>query len=238
MIGIFLLTALALSPADLYNQGNALYNQGKYTEAIAAYRQALEQKESHLVYYNLGNAYFKDGQLGRAVIQYRRAFALAPRDADIVHNLDFLRRYRMDKPSPATGPMEKFLFSFFHFFSASEAAALAAGFFLVTSALISFAFVKRTRWLYFTAIVPLLACAYFLTTVEVWSQERRSHPAVVVAKEVAALSGPGQDYKEILQLHDGTEVIIRERRGEYLLVQLPGGVGGWVPPGTVEPIYQ
>jgi tetratricopeptide (TPR) repeat protein len=237
MIGMFLLVALAISPAELYNQGNALYNQGKFAEAIAAYRQALELRESHIIHYNLGNAYFKDGQLGRAVIQYRRAWALAPRDADIRHNLEFVRGYRVDKPVHTSGPIERTVCSIFHFFSASEASALAAWLFLATCLLVSLAVVRRSRWIFYAAVVPLLAWVYFLIVVEVWSQERKAGAAAVVAKEVTALSGPGQDYKEILQLHDGTEVNIRERRGDYLLVQLPGGIGGWVPQGSVETIY-
>src|SRR5213078_1952635 len=50
---------------------------------------------------------------------------------------------------------------------------------------------------------------------------------VVVVPEVNALSGPGEEFKQILLLHDGTEVRIRELRGDYLLVQVPGGGGGW-----------
>jgi uncharacterized protein YgiM (DUF1202 family) len=60
---------------------------------------------------------------------------------------------------------------------------------------------------------------------------------VVVAPEVNALSGPGEEYKQILLLHDGTEVRIRESRGGYLLVQLPGGSGGWIRKDAVERVY-
>ena len=65
-------------------------------------------------------------------------------------------------------------------------------------------------------------------TWQVWRNEVRSVPAVVVVPEAVALSGPGDEYKEILTLHDGTELTVREVRGEYVLIQIPGGIGGWV----------
>jgi len=60
---------------------------------------------------------------------------------------------------------------------------------------------------------------------------------VVVVPEVSAQSGPGQEYKEIILVHDGTEGLIKEQRGDYILIQLPGGVGGWVKKDAVEPVF-
>ena len=60
--------------------------------------------------------------------------------------------------------------------------------------------------------------------------------SVNIGARVSALAGPSDDAKQILLLHDGSEVTIRDARGEYLLVQLPGG-GGWVPKSAVQRIY-
>jgi uncharacterized protein YgiM (DUF1202 family) len=59
---------------------------------------------------------------------------------------------------------------------------------------------------------------------------------VVIAPEVSAMSGPAEDYKKIIVLHDGVEVKVRERRGDYFLIQLPRGIGGWLPVDAVEEI--
>ncbi len=243
MIGLLLSMFLAASPAghpaaELYNQGNASYSSGDYSGAVEFYRRALEAADHPHLRYNLGNAYFKNGQIGMAIVQLRQARALAPRDADIAHNLQFLRGYRVDKTAAQPGPLEKALSSIFTFFSAREAAHLAGLCFLAAAILASLYLVTGRRWLLMLAVPTILGWGYFLLVAQVWRAERASDPAAVTAKEVGALSGPGADFKEILLLHDGTEVRVRERRGDYLLVQLPGGIGGWVPQGTVEYIYQ
>lgn len=241
MTSLILIMALAAGPAasqaELYNQGNALYSSGDYRGAIEAYRLALEGADHPYLRYNLADAYFKDGQIGLAVVQLRRARALAPRDPDIAHNLEFIRSYRVDKASAHPGPLEQALSDAFNYFSSREAMFLAGLCFLLASLLASAYLITGRRWAPYLAVPAVLGFFYFAIVAQSWRAERASSPAVVTAKETSALSGPGADFKEILLLHDGTEVRIRERRGDHLLVQLPGGIGGWVPQESVERIY-
>jgi uncharacterized protein YraI len=72
---------------------------------------------------------------------------------------------------------------------------------------------------------------------QLWAGEVADHPAVVVVPEVSAASGPGDEFKQVLLLHDGTEVRIREARGDWTLVQLPGGSGGWLQQSAIERVY-
>lgn len=241
MTNLILMIALAAgpatAPAELYNVGNSLYSSEDYRGAVAAYRQALEQADHPHLRYNLGNAYFKDGRIGLAVVQLRRARALAPRDPDIAHNLEYLRSYRVDKAAARPGPLEKALSDAFTHFSGAEAALLAGLCFLLAAALVSVNLITGRRWTMPAAAAAAIGFAYFIMVSQAWRAERGADPGVVTAREVSALSGPGSDFKEILLLHDGTEVRIRERRGDHLLVQLPGGLGGWVPGGAVERVY-
>jgi tetratricopeptide (TPR) repeat protein len=244
MINLLLLISLAAAPqhgpapVKLYNQGNAAYSSGDYPGAIAAYRQALESADHPHLRYNLSNAYFKNGQIGLAVIQLRRARDLAPRDPDIAHNLEFLRSFRVDKTASQAGPLEQALDRIFTYFSSREAAFMAGLCFLLGAGFLSLFIVAGPRWALFPAATAILGFAYFLAVTQLWQAERRAKPAAIIAKETSALSGPGDDFKEILLLHDGTEVKIKEKRGDYLLVQLPGGLGGWVPQGAVESVYR
>ncbi len=229
--------ALALAPADLYNQGNRFYAQKDYARAAQAYRQALAAGPNADVDYNLGNALFKSGKIGQAIVEYRRARYLRPRDADIAANLAFARSYRVDKVLVLPSPMSRAFDQAFHWLSVREAAWLAGALFALAGLSLSIWIVRR--WSVFMAAAAVFGALslFCLLTERVWIDEVDARPAVVVAPEVSAQSGPGEEFKQILLVHDGTEVRIREARGAYLLVQLPGGSGGWVPREAVAPVY-
>jgi len=234
---LILAVGVALTPLQAYNQGNALYAQKDYAGAVEAYRHALEAGPSAAVHYNLGNALFKSGQIGRAILNYRRARTLDPRDPDIAANLDFARSYRVDKVLAVPSPFARVLDAAFHRLSRREAAVLAPVGFLLAGLLLSLWIVRRGAALAVGAALAALLALFGLVTQQVWAAEVAARPAVVVMPEVNALSGPSEEFKQILLAHDGTEVGIREARGDYLLVQLPGGTGGWVRKDAVERVY-
>ena len=234
---LILLTVLALVPATPYNQGNQFYAHRDYAHATEAYRKALAAGPSAAACYNLGNALFKSGHTGQAIVQYRRACYLQPRDGDVRANLAFARSYRADKLLGIPSPIGQALDRAFHLLSHREAALLAALFCLLVALCLSLWIVRRWPALAAAAIALAGLALFCLVTQRVWSEEVASRPAVIVVPEANVLSGPGEDTRQILLAHDGTEVRIREQRGDYLLVQLPGGSGGWLRTGTVERIY-
>ena len=237
LLNLILSSALTLAPSNLYNQGNKLYEQKDYARAAQVYRQALEAGPSADVHYNLGNALFKSGSIGQAIVQYRRAYYLDPRDADIRTNLLFARSYRVDKVLAVPSPLARVLDETFHLLSRREAAPLAAVLFALAALSLSVWIVRRGTVLVAVTIVFGALSVFCLVTQWVWAGEVNAQPAVVVAPEVNALSGPAEEYKQILLLHDGSEVRIRESRGGYLLVQLPGGSGGWIRKDAAERVY-
>jgi len=234
---LIIVATLALAPAGAYNQGNRLYARQDYAGAATAYRQALAPGMSAAACYNLGNALFKSGQVGRAIVQYRRARYLAPRDGDVRANLAFARSYRADKVLSPPGPMAQALDDAFHLLSAREAAMLAAVSFLLGAIALASWIVRRWTALAVAAVALALVSLFGLVTQRVWAGEQDSRPGVIVAPEVDVLAGPEPGARQILLAHDGTEVQVRERRGDYLLVQLPGGSGGWLRAGTIERVY-
>jgi hypothetical protein len=61
------------------------------------------------------------------------------------------------------------------------------------------------------------------------------HGVVITGKTIAR-KGNSTSYQPALSspLEEGTEFVIVERRGEWLLVQLAGGQEGWVEESAVE----
>lgn len=90
------------TPRAIFFRGNALYADGRYADAAAAYERLLATGvASANTYFNLGNAYLKQGQVGRAVLAYERAARLAPGDPDLRANLAFAREQAgAGKPAP------------------------------------------------------------------------------------------------------------------------------------------
>jgi tetratricopeptide (TPR) repeat protein len=96
---------------EWFDQANAFYKQEQYDSARAYYERIVDAGiHNAAVYYNLGNVYFRRHQLGEAILYYERARRLAPRDADIVHNLRFARANIVDRqPEPGRGLFERVL---------------------------------------------------------------------------------------------------------------------------------
>lgn len=236
MIALVLAAALVATPRDAYNQGNRLYAAKDYAGAAAAYREALTGGHDARVHYNLGNALFKSGKIGEAILNYRRATALAPRDRDVADNLAFARAYRLDRFPQTQNPLALVLDRVFHRLSYAESALGAALLAAFAALLLAAWIVWRRAALGIGAAVLGAGALFCFVTQQVWAADVGAQPAVVIVSEVSAASGPSDEAKQILLLHDGTEVRIRETRGEYMLVQVPGG-GGWIKKSAVERVY-
>jgi tetratricopeptide (TPR) repeat protein len=69
---------LRASARSKNEEGNRLYKQKKYDEALKRYTEAqLEAPDAPQLHYNLGNVFFKKGDLDKARDEYRRALASA-----------------------------------------------------------------------------------------------------------------------------------------------------------------
>lgn len=234
---LLLLFTVALSPVESYNLGNKYYSQNDYAGAVTAYQEALQAGPDADVLYNLGNAYFKSGRIGQAVASYRRAEYLSPRDKDIRANLEFVRSYRADKILTLPDPFSKILYDLFHFFPEREASLIALLCFGLGSLMLALFVIYGKKIYVYISVFWVLVFIFLLADLVTWRNERQQLPVVITAAEVSALSGPGPEYKQIILVHDGTEGQIKETRGDYLLIQLPGGIGGWVQKDEVERIF-
>lgn len=74
-----------------FNAGDALYKQGKYTEAMQEMGRAAEDTHpdmSAAAHYNLGNALFRQEKFQEAVGAYKKSLELKPDDIDAKINLE------------------------------------------------------------------------------------------------------------------------------------------------------
>lgn len=74
-----------------FNLGNTLFKQGKYPEAIEAYKMAerctKDKQKQASIEHNIGNAYYAQQQFGEAVEAYKHSLKNNPKDNDTRYNL-------------------------------------------------------------------------------------------------------------------------------------------------------
>lgn len=236
---IFWLVGLGVAfagPSDDFKSANRLYDAGKFAEAAAAYEK-IEPRTAN-VYYNLGNAHFREGKLGLAILDYERAQRLAPRDPDILANLKFAeQRLGVDDVNAPPRAWQRFLRSVIESRSSTEWGMYElAALWLTALAVGACIYIPRARTgLFVIAAIAFLgfAVSAFALGHEVLS-DRTAPAAVVVVAETEARFAPLPDSTTHFKLTEGTRVVIREDRGQWLFVERADGQQGWVKSDAVE----
>ena len=234
-------SAAQSASTGLFNEANAAYRNGNFAAASSAYMQVVESgvKDARL-FYNLANAHFKSGRLAEAILWYERALQLSPRDDDIEANLRFAHQVKKDRdPPPEGNAVSVFLADLFFLPTLSELSLLFALGWMGLFALAS--------WRLWTGhatsllIAGLVLCGGGAAVGGGWLatrayQQAHDVSAIAMAEVVTAYSGPDSAQTEVFVMHEGTKVRVVRREGEWALVRLLNGLGGWVQAEQIEEI--
>ena len=234
----------AVTQVEFYQEGNRLYQEGDFEEALASYLRLVEAGfESGEVYYNIGNTYFKLADLARSILYYERARRLLPGDADVQANLDLARSLTVDEIEPLPR---------FWLFSAVEGwvellprtllIAVVAASYLVGTGVVLLLILKRGvqamvwgRRIAFASGIVFLLFGLNLTVREF--KLGRAQEAVVIEPQVDVMSAPLEDETlTVFTVHEGTKVRIDRLSEAWAEVALEDGRVGWVPVGVLETI--
>ena len=240
---LLILLALLAAPAasqtaavGLYREGNALYRQGNFDAARQRYEAAVDAGAADArLFYNLGNACFKSQRLGEAVVWYERALRLAPRDEDVRANLRFVRRVKRDQEPGADAD---WLARLYLYPTLNELFGLASLSLLGVFAAACWRLWKR-RGAVNTALLVAGAALFVLLGGFAGMRLQRQASlveAVVTVEQGTARSGPEPGQTPVFVIHEGTKVTVERREGEWLLVRLGNGLGGWLPAAVVTVI--
>lgn len=89
------------SGAEERQRGMALYDQGDYAAAEAAYRASLSIRDNAITRGNLANSLKAQGKLDEALVEYRKSLQLDPRNAVAWYNLGNTYRDHFKQPVQA-----------------------------------------------------------------------------------------------------------------------------------------
>ncbi len=234
----------AVTQVEFYQEGNRLYQEGDFEDALASYLRLVEAGfQSGEVYYNIGNAYFKLGELAQAILYYERARRLLPGDEDVQVNLDLARSLTVDEIEPLPR---------FWLFSAVEwwvgllprtlLIAVVAVSYLVGTGVVLLLILKRgvqvAAWGGRIALASGVVFLLFGLNLAVREFEPgRAQEAVVFQPQVDVMSAPLDDETlTVFTVHEGTKVRIDRLSEEWAEVALEDGRVGWVPVEVLETI--
>lgn len=235
----FLFLATKNAAADAFNDANAKYQAGDFKNALMQYENLAKSESNPAIYYNLANTYFRMNNKAKAVLNYERAVRLAPRDNDIVWNLDIARSVLTDE----TGGSDDALLLFWSkkiaaFLTQDEWAVLLTAGFLVLFilCLFQFLFVNAKAFLRFFQIVSfiyLILTGIFFTIH--WS-ETKNPEVIVLEKEVYARFGPSKTETKAFMLHGGAKAKVLDQSRDWFYVEFAGKNSGWIPKASSEVI--
>ncbi len=217
----------------LFDEGTALIEAGRYTQAIAAFESALTAGfENPALHYNLGVAHYRLDQLGEAVASFERARRLTPDDRMVLHNLSIAQARTRDQFSRLP---DSFGQSVWRVLDRHLGAGLLFGLgllaYLVWCGLMAVGarrsmdsqWIRRGLWT--SALVGLVGIGLGLGV----SKNPPDPPAAVVgAAETPLFASPAATDSPELEIHEGLLVTVTGTAADWTGVTLPNGVTGWV----------
>ena len=218
---------------SLFQLGNYYYENEQYENAVKNFKQLEKVFNHEYLYLNLGNSYYRMGQLGNAVWAYEKGHSIAPRDKDILYNLNFVRSQVKDRIVP---PDNFFLFSLYK--AALDKTTtldiiILGGFFFLTISIIylikSYLLINEKINTFFN--YTLTICLLFLVWMsfdKYWNISDINE-AIVVSTSIDVRSAPIARGENVLfRIHEGTKAQITNSESGWFEITLLDGKKGWV----------
>ena len=215
-----------------FEEANRLYETGQFAEAATLYRAAGTNRVSANLLFNLGNAHYKAGQLGQAMAAYHRSLRLDPRNPETQANLRFAREQANTQP-PALTLRQRWLrnLSLGEWTALASAAITLLLLLLAARQLKPGAFEGNPSWIRLPALGALAAALLLaLAASDHFSDSR----AFVIEAKAVVRNGPLEESPESFKATDGTELLVHDRKGDFLEVETSLGEKGWIHSGDVE----
>ena len=219
----------------LFEEGNALYNQGKYAEAIAKYELLLD-KDTHspALYFNMANAHYKLNNVAPTIYYYEKAKLLNPNDKDIQINLNFAQNMTIDAIDNVSDVGFSRLFkNIVNTFSVDIWSKIAVGGVLLFVILfLIYHFTYRTtqkRIAFIVSLLSILVSLFSLTMAfQKGSLDEKENPAIVFAQESRVKTDPNNTSEELFRLHEGTKVQVLEVYNNWFKIEIADKTTGWI----------
>lgn len=224
-----------------FDEANAYYAAGDYTEAIVRYDSLLSIYPSAELHYNIGNAYYKSGELAQSILHYKRALQLRPRYKDARYNLQLAQSRIIDNmEDDSTFFLSQWTTLLIRLASEQTWIWISfALFILVLCGSLLFAFatplaLRKTG--FHTAWICLLFSIVCFGFAGIRHHENTTRSeAVIVQGIVNAKSSPDKSGTDLFILHEGTTVHIKSTLADWAEIRVGNHVG-WIKLTALEQV--
>ena len=224
----------AVDVQDLMDQGNSFYGKGEYESAISSYEKVLAtDMVSATLHYNLGCAYFSRKEYGKAILQFEKARQLSPRDADILHNLEYSKLFLKDRfELPEPMPFITWFKALRKSLSLAELKFLEEVLFSLLILAIMLYRITRKRSTGRVLMPVSIILGVLLLIVGGWLFDRSSalneKHAILLVDEAEVTSAPIPGSSTLFVIHEGTSAEILDATDTWYELRLGDGKTGWI----------
>jgi len=229
--------AEAAAPGDPALEAVRAYNQGRFGEAAAIYRGLLrEGGRSAALHHNLAVALYGAGERGRAILHLEKALRVDPLDSDARHALSQARE-EMGLEEPGGRHVERLLLVVRSLVSPGLASAAALLLWWITAVGLSGRVLwRRALWprvLVVGAGILFLVAAAVLAA-HIWAD--RFWQLEVLLEPAELRSGPSAVFPALEVTPEGATGRLMRRQGDWVQIDFPTGLSGWLPASSVGPV--
>ncbi len=240
---LFCTTALSAdAPAKITSHEAAMtaYDEGRFAEAEEFYKSQMQStKPSSNLYYNIGNCLYQQGKYAQALASYETALRLAPRDSDVLENLNLTRRkLALPEKNKLNAPSDILPFARDYLRPDEWLLLMLAGIGLMFASLGLRRFANPQFWGTILGIGVIIAgislCA--ITVQNATSYNTRL--AVMLTRNVPLYALPSAQSLRLenINLQPGEDVIIEESRQNWVRIRA-GAAEGWVKKSDVQMLW-
>jgi tetratricopeptide (TPR) repeat protein len=221
------------------------FQQGRFDEAQTDFEGLLNDSHwSFAALYNLGNVAARQKHFGEALAYYKLALNKKPHDADTKFNIAFAMNNLSPRRSQNPGNFELFRtevlsrFAFGEFLAATLILAL-----IFLSSLLEFFRRKKALALddptarpapTATLVVSGVVFAVALTFAILKLADSYTGRGIIITNKADLRSGPGESNASMMEVPEGSEVVIQDSSNGWYQVSLTGGgLTGWVPSSSL-----
>lgn len=226
-----------------FENGNTLYKQGNYQEAIDAYETIFRsKKESPELYFNIANCFYKLNKVAPSIYNYEKSILLNPEFEAAKNNLEIAKKLQIDDikiiPKVGIGKMLQNLTTTFQYDTWAWISVSLGLFFLLFFIGYYFSEASLIKRLLFSGMIVAMTLILICISAAIFekSHSENDKPAIVFAEVTQLLTLPKSTSKEIMKLHEGTKVFVLSNEKEYKKVQLTDGVMGWIESNSIKEV--